>query len=123
MKNLSYLFIVLFMAFSTVGILTINSSANAQSKHTHSSHVIVKVPGLTLEQYNKVAAYYMKIADVEIAYYCLESGIMAFHYNHSGLSKADVQSALKAQLQKLIKNSNIRILDVEMRSAEDNSRC
>ena len=125
MKFYTYAFVLLFASLSAFGIIKSSeqSYVSSQNDATFSSHLIVKVPGLTLEQYNKVAAAYLKRADIEIAYFCLEAGIIALHYSHAGLSDADLKVSVKTDLKRMIKNANITILDVETKSSDADSRC
>jgi len=119
MKRVTYLLVALFTMLSICS----STSMQAQNEMTNASHVIVKIEGLTLEMYNTIAVAYMKNPDVDIPYYCLDAGVIAMHYKHSGLSDADVQLSVKTELKRIIKNTNIRILDVETRDTEDDSRC
>lgn len=119
MKKFTYLFIILLSVMSLLN----SNQLLAQDRTSNSSHVIVKIEGLTLEQYNAIATAYLKNPDVEIPYYCLDAGVIAMHYKHGGLSNADVQVSVITEIKRIIKHSNIRILDVETHSADDDSRC
>lgn len=125
MKKSILLLAVLLFGFGNYGFLKVADGSNSKNNvdAVYTSHVIVKISGFTLEQYNALSSNYLKRQDVDIEYYCLEAGILIMHYNHFGLSNADIQQSVKSELRRVIKSSNIRILDVETRDEDEDSRC
>ena len=124
MRKLTLLLFVAILGFTNYSYVQITSSDEfITGDAVYTSHVIIKIPGFTIEQHNKLAASYLKRQDVHIEYYCLEAGILIMHYNHFGLSNADIEHSVKTELQRTTKSPNIRILDVETRDEDEDSRC
>ncbi|MBT8196419.1 MAG: hypothetical protein HKO56_00995 [Bacteroidia bacterium] len=125
MRKVTLVLAIVLIAFGNYSFLNSSDEVNLLENEdpVYTSHVIIKIPGFTLEQYNALSSTYMKRQDVDIEYYCLEAGILIMHYNHFGLSNADIQQSVRSELNRTIKNANIRILDVETRDENADSRC
>lgn len=104
-------------------IVLLASPAVAQeSDFSQNSLVIVKVPGLTGEQYYQISETLATDRRYSLEYSCLESGVVVLRYYHNFSEEGDVRTAIKAMLRRQAPIERLEVIYVDI-SSESDTRC